>query len=60
MMWKALLKSFKLITNGLVWTVGDGKSLWVVLDPWLRSGIGHLLPADLFVFLANAGFRTLH
>ena len=31
--WKELVHSFKLIRFGLVWRVGNGRQVWVSLDP---------------------------
>ena len=42
--WKALCKSFSLISEGLVWKVGDGTKVRIGADPWLGSAQNYILP----------------
>ena len=45
--WKSILNDFPLIENGLAWKIGNGNRFRLGTDPWLRSGINHLLTEQL-------------
>lgn len=51
--WKAVIQSFGLIGSCLVWRVGNGRLVWVGLDPWVGCGGAHILPVDLRLFLSS-------
>ena len=57
--WKAIVKSFHLISEGLAWRVGDGCPVILGLDPWSRSGINHLLPPHIQEFVGLQGYSHL-
>lgn len=59
-MWKALLKSFDVIGDGLAWKVGNGWDVIIGLDLWSGFGNNHLLPLEILVVQRNQGFMTLH
>lgn len=45
--WKAVLWSFDLIGNSLVWKVGNEAEVRIGLDPWVGYLWRHILPAQL-------------
>jgi hypothetical protein len=57
--WKALIKDFDLVGNGLVWRVGSGRLVRLGLDPWSGCQLGHLLSAGIRHRLAQGGFYYL-
>ena len=60
MIWKAIVKSFRLIEDNLAWDVGNGESVLIGRDPWLGSTQQHLLPNDIIVELGHRGITTLN
>ena len=60
MIWKAIVKSFHLIENNLVWDVGNGESVLIGRDPWPGSTQQHLLPIDVIEVLVHRGITTLN
>jgi len=48
-----------LIRNGLAWKVGNGEKVQIDIDPWSRSGEGHILPQPLFVLSRDIGISLL-
>ena len=53
--WKAVLKAFEVVGNGLAWRVGSGNLLKIGLDPWASSYREHLLTAKLHSKLEQGG-----
>lgn len=58
-MWKAILKAFEVVGNGLAWRVGSGHLLRIGLDPWAGCFREHLLNADLRSWLEQGGYFYL-
>ena len=56
--WKALCKSFPLISKGLVWKVGDGTKVRIGADPWPSYSQNHILPHQLIQLIHQKGFFT--
>lgn len=42
--WKAVLASLDVIRLGLVWKVGNGRSVHIGIDPWLGCNFNHIFP----------------
>jgi hypothetical protein len=42
--WKAIITTFPLVGNWLVWHVGKGDKVQIGLDPWIKSRGFHRLP----------------
>jgi hypothetical protein len=57
--WKALVKYFQVVGEGLAWRVGNGLRVRIGTDPWPGSGRGHLLPQPLIEVLHDRGFYYL-
>jgi hypothetical protein len=57
--WKAVIKAFELIGNGLAWRIGSGRMVWIGLDPWAGSNHGHLLNVGTRLLLARGGYIHL-
>jgi len=51
--WKALIHSFPLIRDNLVWRINDGSLGRIGLDPWIGSGGRYILSREL-IRLLNA------
>eukprot|EP00253_Pinus_taeda_P006893 PITA_06893 len=51
--WKALIHSFPLIRDHLVWRINDGLQGRIGLDPWINSRGRHTLSCDLIAHLHN-------
>ena len=58
--WKAIVNSFDLIENNLVWDVGNGESVLIGRDPWMGSFQQHLLPPDVIELLGLQGVVMLN
>jgi hypothetical protein len=58
-MWKALVKYFEVISQGLAWKVGRGNSLRLGRDPWVGATGQHLLPQNLIDRLHERGIFHL-
>jgi len=54
-----MVTSFNLISEGLVWRVGNGRNLCIGSNSWLGSGQNHMLPAHLILHLRDRGFSCL-
>ena len=57
--WKALIKAFEVIRNGLAWRVGNGQQFIIGKDPWAGCGMSHLLSDPLKNFLQREGLTFL-
>ena len=57
--WKAVLWSFDLIGQSLVWKVGTGVEVCIGIDPWLGYKWRHSLPVSMIVKLHNEGYFVL-
>ena len=57
--WKAVLWSFDLIGNYLIWKVGNGVDVRIVVDPWVGCNWRHILPSSLIDKLHSAGLYFL-
>ena len=58
--WKAVIKSFVVIGENLVWKVGDGKRVSVGEDPWLGCNGGYRLSEPLVASLRQCGITFLY
>lgn len=45
--WKVVLNSLDVIWHGLVWKVGNGRSVSIGIDSYPRSDFKHILPQPL-------------
>lgn len=57
--WKALLHSFPLIRNNIVWRIRNGGRARIGLDPWSGCGGRHLLPQALVDLLKSHDIRVI-
>ena len=57
--WKAIIWSFDIIGNNLVWNIGTGASIRLGLDPWVGCKWRHLLPTYLIEKLHSVGVSSL-
>jgi hypothetical protein len=57
--WKAIIKAFPLIENGLAWNIGNGNRVKIGLDPWSSSDGNHLLTEQLIQSLHSRDFYFL-
>jgi len=57
--WKALLHSFPLIRQNLVWRINDGSLARIGLDPWNGSNGRHLLSRKLIQHLHSHEIKVL-
>ena len=57
--WKAMLWSFDLIGNFLIWKVGNGVNVRIGVDPWVGYKWRHILPISLVDKLHSAGLFFL-
>ena len=53
--WKALVKSLKVIKEGLAWKVGNERHVHIGMDLCPRSGINYLLFLEVRDTLENQG-----
>jgi len=58
--WKATIKSFHMVGEGLAWRVGNGTKVRIGSDPWPGGGINHILPISLIGQLHTQGFYHLN
>ena len=42
--WKAVISTFPIIGDRLVWKVGSGANVRLGIDPWVGNSEGHILP----------------
>ena len=59
-MWKAILKSFEVIGEGLAWKVGNGRNVCIGKYPWPGNGLDHLLPPNIIDYLSFRGLIHLN
>ena len=57
--WKAVIWSFDIIGNNLVWNIGTGVVVRLGLDPWVGCKWRHLLPTYLIEKLHSVGVFSL-
>jgi hypothetical protein len=57
--WKAIIKSFLVIGEGLAWKIGNGHWVRLGADPWMGSEGQHLISNQLTFLLRIKGFDTL-
>jgi hypothetical protein len=57
--WKALIKYFQVVGEGLAYKVGNGQRVRIGADPWPGSERGHVLPQQLINILHNRGIFHL-
>ena len=57
--WKGFIHSLSWLGSGLIWKVGNGKAIWVGLDPIVGLGSPFTLPLDLWDYLEDYGISTL-
>ena len=57
--WKGFLHTLSWLGNGLIWKVGNGRAIWLGLDPIVGLGSSFLLPLDLHEYLEDYGICTL-
>ena len=57
--WKAVLWSFDLIGQSLVWRVGTGIEVRIGIDPWLDCKWRHCLPVSIIDKLHISGYFVL-
>ena len=57
--WKAVLWSFDLIRNYIIWKVGNGADVRIDLDPWVGCKWRHILPISLIDKFHSAGLYFL-
>jgi hypothetical protein len=58
--WKATLKSFFVVGDGLAWRIGDGTKVCIGVDPWLGNNVLHILLPKLIKSLHDQGFFHLN
>ena len=58
--WKAVLWSFDLIGNFLIWKVGNGANVRIRVDPWVGCKWRHILPLNLVDKLHSARLYFLN
>jgi hypothetical protein len=58
--WKAVIKSFHVIGDGLAWKVGRGDQVHIGTDPWPGSGNTHSLPQEILDHLHTQGYYKLN
>ena len=58
--WKAVVKSFDVIGNGLAWMIGNGRKLRVGEDPWTGCVQQHKLLENIVLALRQSGIFFLH
>jgi hypothetical protein len=57
--WKEIVTSFQVISNGLTWRIGRGSRVILGVDPWPGSGLRHILPEPVIQRLDDHGFLFL-
>jgi hypothetical protein len=57
--WKAIIKSFHVIGDGLAWKIRKGEKLRLGSDPWPGSGTAHTLSQELQDHLHAQGLYKL-
>jgi hypothetical protein len=58
--WKAFIKSFEVVGEGLACRVGNDHKVHLSADPWPGSGRSHLLNLILIQYLKGQGFFYLN
>jgi len=53
--WKAIVFTFPLIQDSLMWKVGNGERVCIGVDPWVGSGEGYILLENLINILYENG-----
>ena len=57
--WKAIIKSFHVIGDGLAWKIRKGEKLRLGSDPWPGSGTAHTLSQELYKLFKIADSGTI-
>jgi hypothetical protein len=58
--WKAIINSFHIIGDWLIWKIGDDSKVLIGKDPWIGCANNHLLPEELVISLNQRGFFYLN
>ena len=58
--WKAMVKSFDVIGDGMAWSIGNGRKIRVGEDPWAGCFEQHILLENTIQELRNADIFFLH
>lgn len=58
--WKATVKSFRIIEARLAWHIGNGKKVRIGIDPWVGCRAEHELPRELVTTLNDHGILYLN
>lgn len=57
--WRSLLAGRKLLKTGLVWKIGNGRSVKTWKGPWLPNAHDHKFHSPVQIFSDNATVSTL-
>jgi len=58
--WKSIISSFEVVVEGLAWHIGKGNLVHIGSDPCPGTGVGHILPTNLFLSLHAQGIFFLN